>query len=694
MLGQQAMLAAIADWAMMNIGWLVAALIVVAGLVVYGGGDLFRLSIGRIRAIASVCFRESIRRRVLWLVPLAILGVVLVAQFQAPLDEQDAIRQATKFCIFTAGLLVTMASVILGCTTLPHEIDNRVIYTIVTKPTSRLEILLGKIAGFAGISASILLIMGVFTWGYVHVQEWGVQRTIDERLQAGGLEPATEQILKYHQKHGVLDARRFLAAADIQVYGRYPTGDEKSQWIATGENEAYIPFDVRSELKPGRTITGLALALRLPWERRTLNKDELTQTASMAEAAGIKSQLPDIPAGPGEATKVEVDFPAFAFISIAGGDLNTVIDSSAIHGQSPFPIRDVKAGPIVVPLSADIANRILMSGRFYVRVQPSSPGTRFQVNADSVAMLLQIQESQQPVLIRSKRIDSAFHTDYLVVGRVNQNGQQLASAGDKPGPIAVIAFRSSDVPQFASGQLGFELRSTLERAGDEADEQSPTYVEVQIVDQKTGQKSEPVKVAIESRRTAHFTVPSSVITAGDFDVTIRLLTTHHWVSLKPGTLRLAGENQGFGLNLSKSLLILWMFSILVITIAIFCSTFVSWPIALVLTLVILLGHWGVQQLGDFTAPGVGRQIVGDLFAGTAPAAAETLNRTVEGLSSLTRMVAVVLPDISRFAAMSDIEQGVAISPQRIIEALVVLLVFGLPILSLSYVFFRNKEVAP
>ena len=44
--------------------------------------------------------------------------------------------------------------------------------------------------------------------------------------------------------------------------------------------------------------------------------------------------------------------------------------------------------------------------------------------------------------------------------------------------------------------------------------------------------------------------------------------------------------------------------------------------------------------------------------------------------------------------MEDIEQGVAISAARIADPLLVLAVFGLPILTLSYVFFRNKEVAP
>ena len=60
----------------------------------------------RVWAISSVCFAESIRRRVLWITPLAIIGVVIVAQLQRPIDEQDAIRQTMKFCLFTTGLLV------------------------------------------------------------------------------------------------------------------------------------------------------------------------------------------------------------------------------------------------------------------------------------------------------------------------------------------------------------------------------------------------------------------------------------------------------------------------------------------------------------------------------------------------------------------------------------------------------------
>ncbi len=123
----------------------------VVGLFVIGLKDVLRLSVARIWAVSNVSFTEAIRKRVLWVTPLAIVGVILVSQFQKPVDELDAIRQTTKFCLFATGMLVTLTAILLACTNLPKEIENRVIFTIVTKPTTRLEIVLGKVLGFARV---------------------------------------------------------------------------------------------------------------------------------------------------------------------------------------------------------------------------------------------------------------------------------------------------------------------------------------------------------------------------------------------------------------------------------------------------------------------------------------------------------------------------------------------------------------
>jgi hypothetical protein len=102
----------------------------------------------------------------------------------------------------------------------------------------------------------------------------------------------------------------------------------------------------------------------------------------------------------------------------------------------------------------------------------------------------------------------------------------------------------------------------------------------------------------------------------------------------------------------------------------------------------------VAQLGDATAPGIGNTVVSDLFRPSDPNIAKTISCSVEALSKMLNWVAAVLPDITRFSAIEDLERGVAVPMLRLTDALAVIVVFGLPMLVLAYVFLRGKEVAP
>src|SRR6185312_14973203 len=124
------------------LGPIIAAFVVIVGLFVIGLRDTLRFSISRAWAISTVCFQQSIRRRVLWITPLVILGVIAVSQYQKVADRQDEIRLTTTYCLFATGMLVALVTIILACTNLPAEIESRVIYTIATKPVTRLEIAL------------------------------------------------------------------------------------------------------------------------------------------------------------------------------------------------------------------------------------------------------------------------------------------------------------------------------------------------------------------------------------------------------------------------------------------------------------------------------------------------------------------------------------------------------------------------
>jgi hypothetical protein len=53
-----------------------------------------------------------------------------------------------------------------------------------------------------------------------------------------------------------------------------------------------------------------------------------------------------------------------------------------------------------------------------------------------------------------------------------------------------------------------------------------------------------------------------------------------------------------------------------------------------------------------------------------------------------------LPDTSKFDAIEDIEQGVNIPGDKLLQSLTVLAGFGVPAIVIAYILLRNKEVAP
>jgi hypothetical protein len=273
-------------------------------------------------------------------------------------------------------------------------------------------------------------------------------------------------------------------------------------------------------------------------------------------------------------------------------------------------------------------------------------------------------------------------------------GQQLKGGPIPSAPVAVYSFDDIPVRPDSAGNVQFELNTGIERNEDtDKPTEDITDVRVQALNAQYKPVGQPVVVHPESLRTAYFQMPAAELNHGSFAIALRSLSDDAWVGVKEDSLAAVVSTSFFAMNLGKSLLIMWMMSILVVTICVFCSTFLSWPIAIVLAVVLLLGRWGVQELGDATNSSVGNQIVADLGF-TNPAQAKVVSTTVQGLTKILNTIAVVLPDVSKFQSTDDLQRGVTLSPEQMLDALEVLAGFGLPLLTLAYVFLKNKEVAP
>jgi hypothetical protein len=283
-------------------------------------------------------------------------------------------------------------------------------------------------------------------------------------------------------------------------------------------------------------------------------------------------------------------------------------------------------------------------------------------------------------------------------GRTSPEGWKLRGGPSSVrNPVAVFRFDGVQPPRGADGEsLPFIMRLLVERGGSErGDRDELTMVQAIARNRKTGQESAPVLFNIESGRSGFFSLPDSVIGDGDFDVLVRCVTRGNYLSIRSQSLQAVTARHQFIANLAKSVFILWLMALLVGIVGVFTSTFLSWPIAFVLTVVILLGHWGVQEVSESgSGSALARSVVTDFFPGADPGLANTVTSSVEGLSNMLDAFSHFLPDIGQFSAIEDIQRGVNIAPRTLLDSLEVIGLFGLPMIVLGYVFLKRKEVAP
>jgi len=660
------------DFIANNPGLFLAAAIVLIGLFGLGLKDLLRFSPTRLWAVSTIAVQQSFRRRVLWITPLLILGVITVCQLQKSFDAQDVIRQTTMVCLFASGLLVTLLTIILAATNLPREIENRVIYTIATKPVTRLEIVLGKVVGFARVSFWLLFIMGLFTYGYLHLQNYTLRNYVSAQLATpGAVDDSIRPTLEYYRDHGLLHARDLGLPDSLSLYSHLPTSPT-DRWIpGLMEGEMIVRFTIdplripRADPAADPASTRGGVFLHLPILYRSVSRPLTNpRPATTLPVPRISFSLSNANKT-AFITNRELGAPQGIEIPNAGGILNLFIPPKALAQLLP-PNPDASPADLFLQVTCD------------------SNAYEYSMSRDGLAF--SVPETRHRFLPVS---DIAF------AGRDGAYGQQLRGGSDAPNRVALYRFTNQKPHPTPTQFRLFEVRLGVERL----EEDASSYITLDFLNRDTGQLAPTIQTAVETNRSVYLNVPASAVDSGNFDVIIRT-PSNAWLGLRDGplaSLKFVKHDQSFALNLVKSLFIIWLMSLLVTIIAIFASTFLSWPIAVVLTVVILSGHWAAQQVVDVqSSTGIGRQIVNDLMPRDIdPASAKAVSSSVDALVATLNSVAAILPDISQFSAIQEIQQGIAISPAVVLfPALQVTFGFGLPLLVLAYAFLKYKEVAP
>lgn len=111
--------------------------------------------------IALTTFQEALRRR--WMTALLAFGLVIVAlssffTWMQPGEEQKFLRD---FGLGFIIILTILMAIFLGVALVPPEIERRTIFTILSKPVTRQEFLIGKFLGLCWTLFVNLALMGL-----------------------------------------------------------------------------------------------------------------------------------------------------------------------------------------------------------------------------------------------------------------------------------------------------------------------------------------------------------------------------------------------------------------------------------------------------------------------------------------------------------------------------------------------------
>jgi ABC-type transport system involved in multi-copper enzyme maturation permease subunit len=153
-------------WSFRNVCLTAGGVLALAAVCLPIFSNLAALRPRRIWALTRLSFKEAIRNRVLYAFS-ALLLVFLFASWFVPYKPESQVRVYVQVVYWSMPLLLLLTAGLLAGFSIPTDIKNQTIHTIVTKPVERFEVFLGRFFGFVGLMTLVLVVMTTFSLLYV-----------------------------------------------------------------------------------------------------------------------------------------------------------------------------------------------------------------------------------------------------------------------------------------------------------------------------------------------------------------------------------------------------------------------------------------------------------------------------------------------------------------------------------------------
>ena len=116
--------------------------------------------IRRISAIATVTWTELVRLKVFYFLIIFALLVIGNSFFLARFSFEEEFQMLKDIALGAMSIFSALIAILATATLIPKDLEDRTIYTILAKPVSRFEYLLGKLGGVFLLLTLAVLMMG------------------------------------------------------------------------------------------------------------------------------------------------------------------------------------------------------------------------------------------------------------------------------------------------------------------------------------------------------------------------------------------------------------------------------------------------------------------------------------------------------------------------------------------------------
>lgn len=169
-------------------------------------------SLPRVFTIAGNTFTESLRQKVFNILLIFALVIIASASFFAEFSFGEDVAAVASYelksikdtCFGSLSVIGMLIAIVGTAMLLPNELENRTIYTILSKPVRRFEFLLGKYLGTVLLTLVSVVLMSVMFFAVLAFKEARLTVAAKADVTAAGTavekQKAVEQVLKIHQE--------------------------------------------------------------------------------------------------------------------------------------------------------------------------------------------------------------------------------------------------------------------------------------------------------------------------------------------------------------------------------------------------------------------------------------------------------------------------------------------------------------